>query len=221
MAIPDNYIKRGVIPDKEGSYKFTRYTQNLKKILEQKDSKLTEFRCSDSFIRTIQGVYILENIKTEKRAVRRIKNQKFENFMREKERRFESGMKILTGRICELSDKTVFLFYSTGSYDFKTADSTTARTVIVYSTNNTAYIDILDKGFLSHSRTFNIAKSENHVRCDQVFQVTEDKLYILCQEDKDFLVHYSSIEVNLNDGAVAVLENCTNGYKDKLETVCN
>src|SRR3989338_2245694 len=106
MAFEPSYKKRLELNPKDAFFpSLIRYTTESAKLLESvKDKYLLGFRCGDSFIRTSQGVYILENLKTDKKDKRRIKNQAFIEFMRNKEKDLPKGKKILTGKICEIED---------------------------------------------------------------------------------------------------------------------
>jgi hypothetical protein len=221
MAISPNYTKSAKISDKDPSYGVTHYTDKTKNILGRADKNaLLDFSCSDSFYRNIQGVYIFDNLRTDQMHVKRIKNDEFIEFMREKERSLPRGKKVLAGRVCELSDKTVLLFYSIGAYDTKLADSTTTRKAIAYSTDNSAFLEILPKGLLNFNRNIEIGNSQNYFNCTQPFQLTKQKLFVLCEEEKEWESNYVVLEVNLTNGKITVVEKCINRHRDKLETKC-
>lgn len=176
MAVPSSYTKRGEVTEKNIYSQARKYTEETKKILAStKEDELLGFACSDNFIRTTQGVYLLENIKTEKRAKKRIKNTEFIEYMRNKERILPKGTKILSGKICEMENKTIILMYSIGAYDTQSMDSARPNQAILYSYNNTAFVEVLAESFFSTEQQFILARSKNHIRCDQPFQINRNQ----------------------------------------------
>jgi hypothetical protein len=207
------------LPDKN-EYGYTRFTDKTKDILSHFPEKdLVPFSCSDAFYRTDQGVYILEKLKTKYMERRRVKNEKFLDFMRNKEPKLPLGTKFLTARGCKLGSSTL-LFYTIGSYDLSLADSLTAQNAIVYSENNSALVDIFTNGIFT-GRTLKIAESSGHVRCDQILRATKHKkLIMFCTEEKDYFANYYVYELNLKTAEVKEIEVCTNNFEDGLQTVC-
>lgn len=222
MAL-SNLTKKFDIQDKDSSYGFVKYNDKIKKLLDNiPDDKLTPVACSDSFYRNVQGVYIFDNLRVGQVHFVRIKNEEFLEFMREKEGTFIGGKKILTGRICELADKTILLFYSVGIYDLELADTTTVRRAIAYSEDNTAYIDIIPRKSLLMKRTLKIAESENNIHCHSIFQLTNGReLFLLCEESKEWHSNYFVKKISLKNGKAQVLGSCLNEHRDKLKTICD
>ena len=224
MAIESNYKKRAKVNPNDTFFpSLVRYASESAKFLDSmKDNDLLGFRCSDSFIRTDQGVYILEKVKTNNRDKKRIKNEAFIEFMRNKERELPKGKKILTARICELENKTMLIFYSIGVYDSKTADNSSIVQTIFNSVYNDAFVQVFPKGKFIGSRTFSIARSNAHLRCDEPFQLSaNNQLYILCDEEQYRLSNYFIYEVDLNTGDTRLLNRCINNFINMLKTVCN
>ncbi len=224
MAIESSYKKRAVVNPKDTFFpSLIRYTSESAKLLNStKDKDLLGFRCSDSFIRTNQGVYILEKVKTSNKDKRRLKNQAFIEFMRNKEKNLPKGKKILTARICEMEDNTLLIFYSIGMYDAKAADNTPIFQTIFNSVYNDAFIQIFPKGKFIGSRSFTIARSNAHLRCDEPFQLdTNNLLYILCDEQQYRSANYFIYEMDIKTGISRVLRRCINNFINKLKTVCN
>ncbi len=215
------YSKRALIPEKN-PYKAITYNQAVKNSLDNiNDSELLGFRCTDSFIRNNQGVYIFENKRINYKHTSRIKNNEFLEFMREKERKITKGKKILSGRICETEKGTILLFYSIGEYSVKTADSTSIRNIINNSTNNLAFLQIIPNNFWSPMDIFIIGKSLNHLRCDQPFQIgKQNELFILCDEEKLLQSTYTVNQINLKSKKNTILNRCINRFGDKLESIC-
>lgn len=204
---------------------FVFYTDGIKKRMQEvNDQNLLDLRCSDGIIRSIQGVYVLENVKTAQGEKRRIQNQDFIEFMRGKEPSLPPGKRILSTRVCELEDKTTLLFYTIGVYDLKKVDSQTARVAVLNSNNNEAFIQILSKDSVEVGKPgiYRIRESKNHTRCDQPFQITkEGTLYILCEDKRDFVTSFYVYQINLVKQSSSILETCVNKYKNALETVCH
>jgi len=224
MAIESSYKKRLEVNPQDTFFpSLIRYTSESAKLLNSvKEKDLLGFRCSDSFIRTNQGVYILENVKTSQKDKKRLKNQPFIEFMRDKEKQMSKGKRILTARICEMENKTMLIIYSIGVYDNKSADNTPIFQTIINSVYNDAFIQIIPKNILMRSRTFTIARSNGHLRCDESFQIaTNNLLYVLCDEQQSKSANYFIYEVDLNTGATKILRRCANNFIDKLKTTCN
>ena len=237
LAIESSYKKRLEVNPKDTFFpSLIRYTSESAKLLNSvKEKDLLGFRCSDSFIRTNQGVYILENVKTSKKDKKRLKNQPFIEFMRNKEKQMPKGKRILTARVCEMENKTMLIFYSIGIYNSKSADNTPIFQTILNSVYNDAFVQIIPrlpslrlgfsgqaKNILIRSRTFTIARSNGHLRCDEPFQLgTNNLLYVLCDEQQSKSANYFIYEVNLNTGITRLLRRCVNNFIDKLKTVCN
>lgn len=222
MVIPKGYEKRSEIL-KKNQLGFAFYTDRVKKLMQDIDeSKLIALRCSDGIIRTAQGAYVLESEKTELGEKRRIQNQGFIEFMRDKEPELPPGKKILSARICELEDNTLLLFYSIGVYDFKEADTKTPRWIVLNSNDNQAFIQIIPKSPAQKNAIFEIRESAEHTRCDEPFQVTRDyALYILCEEKQNFISTFFVYRLNLRDGSYEILEKCINRFQKGIETFCD
>lgn len=223
MAIAQNYIKRGNVPQKDSDFGFTHYTKETEQLLgTTQDIDLSGFRCSDSFVRTDQGAYILENEKIKNGLTRRIKNDDFIEFMRKKEPDLPKGKKILTGKICETENKIKLIFYSIGMYDTKTVDNISIRKVIAYSNNNNAFVQKISENPLNTQQTFEITTSKAHIRCDQPFHISRNNiLFILCEESGNWISNYLVYSVDLKDGSLSVLGKCMNSFKDKSQTICD
>ena len=224
MAIQPSYKKRLEVNPQDTFFpSLTRYTSESAKLLNSvKERDLLGFRCSDSFIRTNQGVYLLENVKTSQKDKKRLINQPFLEFMRAKESKLPKGKKILTTRICEMENKTLLIVYSIGVYDNKSADNTPIFQTIINSVHNDAIIQIIPKNRLIRSRTFAIARSTGHLRCDEPFQLTSNNLLsVLCGEQQPKSANYFIYEVDLNRGTGKILRSCLNNFAGKLKTVCN
>lgn len=219
----ENPVERFKVEDKDPSYGFIKYQDKTKKLLSDiKGSELLEVSCSDSFYRNVQGVYIFDNLRVGQMHFVRIKNEDFLEFMREKEGTFSDGKKILTGRICQLSDKSILLLYSVGVYDLKLADTTNVRKAITYSWDNSSYVDIISKNVIAGKKTIKIAESESNVQCYSIFHLTTNReLFLLCEELGDWQSNFYVKKVNLASGRVEILEECKNRHKEKLETTCN
>ena len=222
MAIASDYTIRSSIPIQDPTVGHIHYSKKTKNLLDTpKDTELLGLRCSDSFIRTDQGAYILENKKIGM-YTRRITNDDFITFMREKERVLPTGKKILTAKICETTDNTLLLFYSIGQYDTKTVGNISIRKIIANSSNNSSYVEVISKNVFAAPRTFEIMQSKTYLRCDLPFQIQKNNtLSILCREDADWISNYYVYEINLKNGAEKLLGKCTNSYKDTLHTTCN
>ena len=237
MAIQPSYKKRLEVNPQDTFFpSLTRYTSESAKLLNSvKEKDLLGFRCSDSFIRTNQGVYLLENVKTSQKDKKRLINQPFLEFMRAKESKLPKGKKILTTRICEMENKTMLIFYSIGIYNSKSADNTPIFQTILNSVYNDAFVQIIPrlpslrlgfsgqaKNILIRSRTFTIARSTGHLRCDEPFQLTSNNLLsVLCGEQQPKSANYFIYEVDLNRGTGKILRSCLNNFAGKLKTVCN
>lgn len=218
---PREYEKRAQVQETE-QLSFVHYTQKTKDLLSQvADSKLEPFRCSDGIIRTPQGVYVLETEKTPLEHLRRIQNKNFIGFMRGKESSLPAGMKILSARVCEFSDKTILVIYSIGSYESAEADTLTAELVVLTSSDNKAYVEVIKGGFFSKETVLKIRESAEHTRCDNLFQATTDNtLYILCDERKDFISTYFVYKLNLGNGSYEILEECINEFQNGVKASC-
>jgi len=224
MAIESSYKKRLTVNSKDIFFpSLIRYSQKSRRLLSRiKDKDLIGFRCSDSFIRTNQGVYILEHAKTSQKDKRRIKNQAFIEFMRNKEKELPQGKKILTARICETQNKTILIFYSIGVYDTKVADTTPIVQTIFNSINNDALVQVIPYTFFLKSPTFTIDRSNGHLRCDEPFQITaKNLLYILCDDQQLKSANYLIYEIDLKRNTTKVLGRCENNFANELKTVCN
>ena len=221
--MPDTYKKRVQVRERD-QIGFIYYTDIAKKILQKiNDSQLLEFGCGDGIIRTVQGAYMLESEKTSLGEKRRVQNEKFIEFMRSKEPALPPGKRILSARVCELQDKAILLFYTTGSYDPGAADYQTPRLVVLNSSDNSAFVEVIKKGlFVKTDSILKIRESKDHTRCDNPFQIGKDRsLYILCEEKKDLVSIYYVYRINLNNGASSILETCINKFENGLETICN
>lgn len=222
MAISKSYEKRMQIPQND-QLEFIYYTDRARKPIQKiNDPELLGFRCGDGIIRTVQGAYVLESAKTALGEKRRIQNQDFIEFMRSKEPKLPPGKRILSARVCELKDNTILLFYTTGVYNSKDADTQTPRLVVLNSSNNQAFIQIISIDLLRTNNIFEIRKSAEHTRCDRPFQITRDRaLYILCEEKQDFVSSYFVYRLDLKNGSLAILEKCINKFQKGIETFCN
>ncbi|GEM_PF-4861117 len=224
MVTVKNYNKKLLVNEKDVYYGSTLYTQKTKQLLADTNKEtLIGIRCSDSFLRNDQGVYILENMKANFKNTRRLKNKEFIEFMRNKERELPKGKKILTARICETEDKTLLLFYSIGKYDIKTVNSTSIRKTILYSTKNNAFVQIIPKAPFAPPQIFEIAQSEAHIRCDKPFQFNKTyHLTVLCTEEENWISTFFVNQINLQNGKTFILEKCVNTFKERLiHTDCN
>ncbi|HVF69610.1 MAG TPA: hypothetical protein VNA13_03530 [Xanthomonadales bacterium] len=223
MAFESSYKKTAEVNEKNLDYGFTQYASRTTSLLsETKDDDLLGFKCSDSFVRSNQGLYLLENTKTANRSKKRIQNKEFIEYMRNKDRTIPKGKKILSGKICELENQTILLFYSIGEYDNKSSDKARPADVILYSHNNQAFIEILPRGLFVRSSSLETASSKDHMRCDQIFQINrKQKLLIMCEEASDWISNYFTYHVDLRSGKIEVLESCMNKFEKKLEIVCN
>jgi len=223
MGIPQRYEKRLGVAEKD-QLEFTYYTDQTRKVLQAiNDSELLSFRCGDGIIRTSQGVYVLESEKTALGEKRRIQNQDFIEFMRNKEPKLPPGKRILAVRVCELKNNVILLFYTTGVYDSKDADTQTPRLVVLNSSNNEAFVQVIPQGFFARKDVMLVIKeSEEHTRCDIPFQVTRDyALYILCEEKQDFVSNYFVYRLDLKNGSLTILEKCINKFQKSIETFCD
>ncbi len=222
MAVRD-FTKRFDLANKDISYGFIKYQDKTQKLLSNiGDEDLTEISCSDSFHKNVQGVYIFDNLRVGQVHFVRIKSEDFLKFMREKEGTFSNGKKILTGKICELKDKTILLFYSSGIYDLEFADTTNVRKAIANSWDNTSYVDVIPKNPIFGRRALKIAESENNIFCHSIFQLTDShELFLLCEEKRDWQSNFYVKKVNIASGKVELLGACLNEHRDKLKTVCN
>lgn len=200
-----------------------RYSSESARLLNSVNkANLIGFRCSDNLIRTDQGVYILRNVKTDQNQKRRITNTNLVEFMRNKEKSITSGKKILTARICELEDKTLLIFYSTGVYDIKSAESSPIYQTIYNSDHNDAYIQIFSQERIFGSRTYTIAKSQGHLICDDPFQITTTGiLYLLCDEELEKSSNHFIYEMDLNIGSSKLFKKCLNNFVDTLKIKCD
>ena len=224
LAMETQYKKRAAISQINKSYGSTQFAQKTNKLLtETKDQGLSEFRCTDSFMRNDQGVYIFENIRVNNKLMQRIKNDDFIEFMRSKEPNLPRGTKTLTGRICELKDQTLLLFYSIGQYDANPADaSISIRKLIAGSTNNKAYLDVFPKNRFYAKKSFEIASSVAHVRCDQSFYIKRNSLLVLCEEEIELNSNYFVFDISLKNGSTKLVEHCSNKFGgEKTLTTCN
>lgn len=223
FSIPENYVKSADIPKVEVGYNFTQYTDKAKGALSKiTEASLLGFSCGDRLIRTDQGVYIFEYLKTPEGHIRRIKNKEFIEFMREKEKHLPRGKKVLTAKICELTNGNILLFYSIGRYSIELADSLTTRSAIAYSDSNESFVELLPKGALSAHKIVKIGDSTDHLTCDTLFQLSKGyELFLICQEDQDFQVNFSVVKIDLRNGRTSSLERCSNKYEKKLETLCS
>lgn len=186
------------------------------------DSELIGLRCSDKFARSYQGVYIFEPSITETSPKKRIKNQKFIEYMKGKEKNLTKGKKILIGSICETEDKTILLMYSIGSSDFSNADKMPVFKALFNSFDNEAYIEILPKGTMIGSKTYKIAKSSDHLYCTTAFQVDKKKtVYLLCSEEKAESSNHFVYGVNLKSGKITEIEKCLNDFSSGVKTECS
>lgn len=223
MVLSPNYEKKAEISQINNSYGSTQYNSKTKDLLKKiTDDSLRGFRCSDSFMRTDQGVYVLENVKVNQKYTRRIKNDIFTEHMRDKEPELPQGSKPLTGRVCELENKTILLFYSSGMYDANPADgSISIRKHIAGSTNNVAFIEILPKGGFDFQRTYELTSSKAHMRCDQAFYIKKNDILILCEEEVDLTSNYYVYELSLINGSKKLIEQCSNQFGgEKTLTSC-
>ncbi|MBI4091972.1 MAG: hypothetical protein HY427_02095 [Candidatus Levybacteria bacterium] len=221
MAAPERFEKKAKIQETE-QLNFIHYTSRTRELLGKiPDSNLLSFRCSDGIIRTPQGVYVLENEKTPLEHLRRVQNQDFIDFMRSKESSLPPGMKILSARACELEDNTLLLFYTIGFYYAREADSLTAELVVLTSSDNKAYVEVIKGGFFAKETMLRVRESKEHTRCDNLFQVTRDNmLYILCDERKDFISNYLVYKFNLKNGLYEILEECVNEFENGIKASC-
>lgn len=222
MAVQENYEKRAQVRQ-EDQLEFTYYTDRTRKLMQKiNDQELLAFRCGDGIIRTVQGAYVLESAKTDKGEKRRIQNDGFIEFMRSKEPELPLGKRILSARVCELEDNTILLFYTTGVYDSKDADTQTPRIVVLNSNDNWAFVQVIRKGLFAKDAVLKIRKSAEHTRCDRPFQITRNyALYILCEEKQDFVSNYFVYRLDLKNGSLTILEKCTNKFQNGIETFCN
>lgn len=223
LPIVKKYEKSAEVPQKD-QLNFIYYTNETKKLIEAtSDSDLLDFRCSDSFIRTVQGAYVLENEKTEFGEKRRIKNLDFIEFMRNKEPTLSKDKRILSGRICELKDKTILLMYSIGAYNPKDADFQTPRLVVLNSSNNSAFLQVISqKPFAKIGSVMEIRESKDHVRCDRLFQISRAGIvYMLCEEKGNFVSSFFIYRINLKLESFEVLKKCINRYEKGLKIFCS
>jgi hypothetical protein len=217
MGYDGRQTKKIEIPDRN-EYGYIRYTDKTRDFLKQNSQDLLDFSCTDAFYRTDQGVYILEKIKTRFMERRRVQNEDFLSFMREREPELPRGTKFLTARACKVG-VSILLFYTIGKYDIKLADSLTAQNAIVYSNTNTALVDIFTEGLFK--RTLTVSASDAHVRCDQPLQITKDKkTTVFCTEEKDWFANYYVYELNLKDGERREVEECVNNFEGGLVSIC-
>ncbi len=224
LAFESNFKKRAIVNTNDTFFpSLIRYSSESAKLLSlSKENDLQEFRCSDSFIRTNQGVYILESVKTSQKDKKRVKNESFIEFMRNKEKNLPKGKKILTARICQTKNKTLFILYSIGMYDSKSADNTPIYQTILNSTFNDAFIQIFPNANLIGSRIFNLDRSNSHLRCDEPFRVDiNNLLYVLCSEESAKSANYQIYAVDLNTGRRKLIGKCLNNFSEKLLTICS
>ena len=224
MGVEANYKKRLTVKPRDIFFpSLVRYSSGVLNYLNsQKDNNLTGFRCSDRFLRTNQGVYLLENLKTKTKDKRRVKNQAFLEFMLKKEKNLPQGKKILTVRLCESENKTRLIFYSIGSYDSKSADNTPVSQTLYHSVDNEAILQLIPKGIFPLSGSFTITRSDGYLRCDEPFQLgTDNRLYLLCDEQLAKSANYSVRELNLGTGKSRVLGKCLNDFTEELVTDCD
>lgn len=224
MGVEVNYKKRVAVNSRDLFFpSLIRYKSGMVKFLNsQKDDDLIGFRCSDSFLRTNQGIYILENLKTNTKDKRRVKNQAFLEFMLKKEKDLPKGKKILTVKLCETENKTLLIFYSLGSYESKSADNTPITQTLFNSVNNEAFLQIVTAGNFLLSDTFTITRSAGYLRCDKPFQLGAGSLlYLLCDEQLSKSASYFIYELNLNTGKNRILGSCLNNFAAELKTDCH
>jgi len=224
MTAPKGYEKRLEVSPHELVYRSSiRYTQQTTNLLsERTDKELMGIRCSDSFVRNGQGVYILENARAKLRYRKTVKNEAFIEYMREKERTLPVGKKILSARVCETQAKEILLFYSIGEYENTDVNSSPAGLVIAYSTQNTAFVEILRKNIFGNPQTVVIGKSKDHIRCDEPFQISKKgELLILCSETRDWQSNHFTYQVYLEKEVSAAVEECRNHFGEKsVKTLC-
>ncbi|OGK41962.1 hypothetical protein A3A74_04665 [Candidatus Roizmanbacteria bacterium RIFCSPLOWO2_01_FULL_35_13] len=224
MAFEKNYKKRAIIDTKDDFFtSFTRYSKESKRFLDSfEDAELVAFRCSDNILRSIQGAYILKNAKTERFYRRTIKNNDFIAFMRNKEKTFPPGKKMLTSRVCETENKTILLFYTLGKYDSSNLDNNTILQTIHDSTENEAIVQIIPANFVFGTGLHNISRSRANLICDEPFHIGKnDLLYILCTEEFPKSSGYYISEINLNTGSSRILKKCLNLHGTEIKTTCD
>lgn len=224
MVMESGYTKRRLVNPIDSVFtSIIRYDTVSARILNSTmDRNLVEIRCSDELIRTDQGVYVLKTIKTSQKGKKRIKNEEFIEFMRNKEKNLTEGKKILSVRVCETADKSIYVFYSVGFYDIKNADNSPILQTIYNSVNNDAYIQMFSRWGNLGNRLFTIAKSNTHLLCNEPFQLTtNNRLYVLCNEELYKHSNHFIYEINLNSGSAKVVGKCLNDYSGKLKTVCD
>lgn len=220
LTLNSGYEKKGIVPDTDVVYGFTFFTDRTRNILSNSNEQLVGFHCSDAFFRNSQGVYLLENIQTKKRYVKRVKNKVFIEYLRNKEPLLEKGMKILTGKVCE-NDNAIFLFYTIGKYKIPLDNSLSSRSIITYSTGNKAYVEVFSRSHFFNNRLIEIANSKTHLRCDHIFQMSNSKVWVLCHVEGDWISNYMVYEVDIKKSKIKLVERCDNRFEKKLATVCN
>ena len=224
MAFSNSYSKRNTLSDHDQVFtSLKRYSpQHLEILNSTKEEVLQDFRCSDEFIRTNQGVYILKNIKTSQKYKKTVQNSDFIEFMRNKETTMPQGKKILTVRICETKNEELLLFYSIGAYDSSNVDNSTIIQTVYSSTNNESYIQIFPAGRLFGSQLIRLEKSANYLYCNEPFQITKnDTLSLLCSSEAGKKSSHFILEVNLNNGSKKLIGRCVNDYQADLQTYCD
>lgn len=222
MAAKEEFVKRENVMQKDQA-NFLYYSDEAKKIIENvKESDLLGLRCTDSFIRTNQGAYILEHVKTDSLEKKRIKNFEFTEYMRNKEPGLPAGKKILSARICESEDKTLLMIYSIGKYNTNDTDALAPTQVILSSTENTVLIQIISKSSQLNSSEKIFRESKNHLRCERVFQMTKNGIiYLLCEEKEDYLSTFDVYRIDLKTGRSELLKTCVNKFENEIEAVCD
>ncbi len=224
MAFADSYLKKNVVSDHDQVFTtIKRYTpQHLSLLNSISPDELQNFRCSDEFIRTNQGIYILKNIKTSQKYKKIVKNSEFIEFMRDKEKNMPQGKKILTVRLCETKNNDLLIFYSIGKYDSSNVDNSTILQTVYSSIEDEAHLQIFPKGRSFGSKSYLLEKSNNYLYCNEPFQITNNNaLYILCSSEAYKKSSHFILDVDLNTGSKKNIGKCINDYREELKTTCN
>jgi hypothetical protein len=222
MNAPQSYEKRAQITQKDQVGTIYYSSEIEERLSEMDDLELFSFRCSGTFIRTVQGVYFLENAKTEFMEKKRVKNFDFLEYMRSREPHLPKYKKILSARVCELENQTLILMYTVGKYNAKGADFQPPRQVVLNSYDNEALLEVIPKNRYAGKIGLNLYKSKSHARCDKLFQAARDgTFFLLCEEKEDYLSKFSVYSVNVITKDHKVLGTCINTYGEKIEAECN
>lgn len=224
MGLSESFMKRySVLPNHSIFTSIIKYSSASADLLANiPNDSLQGLRCSDQFIRTDQGMYILKHIKTQERQKRRVTNKEFIEYMRSKEPNLPVGKKTLTVRVCEAENRTLFILYSIGVYDKKMADNASLHQVIYSSQKNETFIDVFQPGLLGSKKTFRIESTRYHEVCNEVFQLgTDNTLYLLCSEESPAESTHRLYVLDLNTGNKSLVGACVNGYPPNIGSVCN